>query len=332
MAARARRPSGPRWDQLELAPVVLLTVGEPALGDRALARLSALARARTPGVEITKLDAAAYEAGALAQLTSPSLFGEDRMIVVPNMEKMSDAFSADALNYLEAPEPDVVLVLRHNGGNRGRKLLTAITAGGFQHSDIPQIKNDAEKAELVRGEARRARRRMTEGAAHDLVDALGRDIRELLAAVTQLLEDIDGTIDETAVHEYYRGRIEATPFAVADAVVAGQTGHAIALARHAMVTGTAPVPIVAAIATKLRSMALVLAMRGQARPGEVRLAPWQIDRAKKDLRGWSGEALAQSILVVAQADAEVKGASRDAAFALERAIVRIGEARRSSAP
>lgn len=327
--ARGRKPAGLRWDGLELAPVILISAGEDVIGEQASDRLVDLALERDPGTEITKLDAAAYTPGRLPMLASPSLFGEARMILVPNGEAMNDAFLKDALDYIGAPEGDVTFVVRHRTASaRGKRLYDAISAAGFQRAQIPAIKRDSEKADLVKDQVRRRNRSMTAEAVQDLVDALGNDVRELLSAVHQLLDDVEGRIDEGVVHTYYAGRNEATPFAVADAVVAGRTGQAIALTRHAMSTGTAAVPIVAAIAMKLRAMGLHLASRGRAQPGEIALAPWQLNRARDDLRGWSQEGLAHAILAIAQADADVKGASRSPEFAVERAIVRIGRARR----
>ena len=327
--ARGKKPAGLRWDALELAPVVLISAGEDVIGEQASDRLTAMALERDPGTEITKLDVAAYTPGRLPMLASPSLFGEARMILVPNGEAMNDAFLKDALEYIAAPETDVTFVVRHKTSSaRGKRLYDAIVAGGFQRAEIAAIKRDSDKADLVRDQVRRRNRSMTAEAIQNLVDALGNDVRELLSAVHQLLDDVDGRIDEQVVHTYYAGRNEATPFAVADAVIAGRTGQAIALARHAMSTGTAAVPIVAALAMKLRAMGLYLASRGRAQQGEIKLAPWQLNRARDDMRGWSQEGLARAILAVAQADAEVKGASRSAEFALERAIVRIGRARR----
>ena len=59
---------------------------------------------------------------------------------------------------------------------------------------------------------------------------------------------------------------------------------------------------------------------------ELGLAPWQIDRAKKDLASWTPEGLAAAITAVAQADAEVKGGGRDPVFAVERAVLTIAGA------
>jgi DNA polymerase-3 subunit delta len=50
------------------------------------------------------------------------------------------------------------------------------------------------------------------------------------------------------------------------------------------------------------------------------MAPWQLDRARKDLVGWSEEGLAAAIQAVATADAAAKGAERDPVFALEKLV------------
>ncbi|MCF2706350.1 DNA polymerase III subunit delta [Arcanobacterium haemolyticum] len=241
---------------------------------------------------------------------------------------MSDPFLTDALAYIAAPAEDVVVVIRHSGGTRGSKLLTGIDKAGFQHARIAKVTKPADKVNLVASLSKRYHRKITQGAIQELVDALGNDVRELASAVGQLCDDIDGTIDEAAVRSYYSGRREATGFAVADAAIEGRTGQAIALARHAIATGSNPVPLIGAIAMKLRQLALVVGARSRGAERELGIAPWIIERSKRELRAWSGEGLSQAILAIAQADADAKGGSRDPQFALERAIVRIGRARK----
>src|SRR5674476_1241896 len=84
---------------------------------------------------------------------------------------------------------------------------------------------------------------------------------------------------------------------------------------------------VKALAIKLRTLAKVGAARGQGLDPvrDLGLASWQVDRARRELRAWTPESLAGAIRAVAQADAEVKGASRDPVFAVERAVLRIAE-------
>jgi DNA polymerase III subunit delta len=82
------------------------------------------------------------------------------------------------------------------------------------------------------------------------------------------------------------------------------------------------VPLVAAIAMKLRTMARVAGTREPAGALATRLGmkDWQVNNARRDLSGWSERSLGLAIMATAQADADVKGASRDAVYALERLI------------
>lgn len=320
--------SGVAWDEAELAPVVLVAGSEGLLAERAVERLVGLARARDAGVEVTTLDAALYGTGVLGVVTSPSLFGEDRVVVVEGVERAVDELISDALAYLEAPQDDVVLVLRHGGGQRGKRLLDAVRASGAPVVACEPLKKDSDKVAFVTAELRRAGRRGDARAVRALVDAVGSDLRELGAACAQLAADTTGVIGAEVVERYYGGRIEATGFRVADAAVDGDAGQAVSLLRHALATGVDPVPVVAALAMKLRTLAKVAATRGRgsAAVRDLGLAPWQVDRALKDLSRWTPEGLAEAISAVAQADAEVKGASRDPQFAVERAVLRVASA------
>jgi len=319
------------WDRVELSPLVLVRGKEGLLAERAVASLARQARTRAaesdPGatVEVTRIEAAQYQQGRLAVLASPSLFAEPRHLEIVGLEALNDACATDLIGYLADPAPDVTLVLTHAGGVKGKKVLEAVTAAGavvVQCDEIPE----REKGSFVSGEFARARRRIAGEAVVALVQAVGSDLRELAAAAAQLVSDTTGTVDVDVVNRYYGGRVEATGFRVADAAVAGQEGEALALVRHAMASGTDPVPLVAAMALKLRTMAKVAGSSG--RPGALAgVAPWQIDRARKELRGWTPEGLASAILAVASADAEVKGEGRSASFAIERAVRRVAQAR-----
>lgn len=317
--------AGPTWENVELSPIGLVRGSEGVLADRAIDRLLALAREAHPGTEITRFSAATYETGQLATYTSPSLFDDSAIVLAENAEQMSDAFLTDTLAYLEAPSPDAVLLIRHDGGVRGKKLLDTIGKSQYPVVRCEPLKNDRDKGDLVVGDVRRAGRSIDPDAVRALVEALGSDVRELCAAVAQLLDDTTGTITEPLVDKYHGGRVEASGFKVADAAIAGRAGQAVALLRHADATGTGPVPIIAALAAKLRLLAKVSTGRSAK---ELGIAPWQERNAKRELSGWSPEGLAQAILAVAQADEEVKGASRDPVFAAERAVLRVATARR----
>lgn len=295
---------------------------EELLANRAVESIIGAVREASGTVAVTTLAAPAYSRGGLRAATSPSLFAEPGVVVVEQAEAMTDDFLEDALAYAVLPDPDVVLVLRHAGTQRGGKVLEALRSAGALEFDCGAIKRDSDVIAFVEAEFRRGKREARPQAVRALVDAVGGDISELAASAAQLMSDVTGPIDEVAVTRYYGARVNATGFAVADAAIIGKVGDALALVRHALDTGTDPVPLVAALALKLRTLAKVGASRGRGLDPtrDLGLAPWQVDRARRELRHWDADALADAIEAVAEADAQVKGAGRDPRFAVERAV------------
>lgn len=313
------------WHAVRPAPVVLVSGPETVLADRAGRLLREVLRAEDPSLEVTDLDAAGYAPGELLTLASPSLFAEPRLIRVDAVEKCTDAFIEEAVAYLATPADDCCLLLRHGGGVRGKRLLDLVRSGsvpGAIEVVCAEVKRDTDRVEFVQAEFRAADRRIAGGAVRALTSAFVDDLAELAAACQQLLADTDGEVTEQIVDRYYGGRVETSAFAVADAALAGRRGDALALLRHAIDSGADPVPIVAAFAMKLRGMAKVAASRGSAAElaGKLGMAPWQVDRARRDLQGWSDEGLGAAIQALARTDHEIKGAGRDPVYALERMV------------
>ncbi len=326
-STRTGSGDGPQWFDAAPAPLVLVTGPEELLAARAVERIVAAVKKQAGTVDVHRLDAAAYSPGALRAAASPSLFAEPGVVVVEQAHTMNDEFLADCLAYLESPDPDVVVVVCHGGGVRGKKLLDAMKAASVPAYACAALKKDAELVDFAAGEFNRAGRTASAAAVRALVNAVGSDVAQVAAACAQLVSDSAGAIDEPLVERYYGTRVNATGFAVADAAVTGATGEALALVRHALSTGTDPVPLVAALASKLRILAKVGAARGRGLDParDLSLAPWQVDRARRDLRYWDADRLAQAIEAVAAADHEIKGAARAPGFALERAVRRVAQ-------
>ncbi len=340
---RGRRPAPIPVEELPAAPVVLVTGPEDLLAERALAQVARAVRAQDADVTVERLDAAAYEPGRLAQLSGPSLFGGGTLIVVEGVESAVDDFVTDCRAYLQAAAGDgVFLVLRHAGGNRAKPLLDAARSAGAPEAVCAPITRDEDKVDFATVEFRRLGRRISPQAVRALVDAVGSDLRELAASCHQLATDVltlspDGAeeaaqarIEVEQVQDWFGGRVEVTGFRVADAAVAGRADHALALLRHALATGSDPVPLVAAVAAKVRAMAKV-SVAGRGRSADLApalgMAPWQVDRARRDLAGWSEPGLAVAVLALAEADTAIKGGGRDPVYAVERALLTIAEAR-----
>lgn len=327
---RATASGAATWRDVEPAGVVLIGGPEEYLGIRAMDRVRAQVRAVSPDVEVTRLNAGSYEPGSLTLHVSPSLFGENKLIEVEGVESMNDSFLADAFAYVARPEPDAVLVLRHGGGVRGKKLLDAVKAGGWPVVDCQPLKKDADKTAFVTAEFRAVGRKISGDAVQSLVNAVGANLAELAAACNQLIADATGAVTPELVDRYYGGRIEATAFKVADAAMAGNGPAALSALRHALATGADPVPLVAALAAKLRTVAKVAGAQGSSTQiaRDLGMQPWLVEQAQRDVRRWTPEGLVRSIQVTAEADAQVKGLSRDPVYAVEHAVTVIAASAR----
>jgi len=320
----------------DVAPVTMVVGEEEFLVDRAVRDLIAAGRDAASGGDVHDLEAAQLGAGELDSLTSPSLFGGGSVVVLRSAQNVSKDVAAELTRYAKNPAPDVVLIMTHAGGAKGKELLAAAKAAGARLIECPKVTRFAERLDFIRGEFRLAGQRADDGAARALLDAVGSDLRELAAACDQLAADTDGTIDEAVEARYYRGRAEATGFTVADRAVEGHLAQSLEQLRWALATGVSPVLICSALAQGVRLLGRVgSAPRGMssiALAAEVGAPPWKIDRVRQQLRGWHPNGIARALHAVAETDAQVKGEATSAAYALERAVRRIVTSRAGDDP
>jgi DNA polymerase-3 subunit delta len=235
------------------------------------------------------------------------------------------------VNLAAAQISDLAVIGVHSGGPKGKGLLEKLKSAGADVIECPSVKT-WELPQFVSAEAKRAGSSIDAGAGLALVDAVGHDLRTLAAAVTQLVSDGEGgSISADQVRRYFGGRAEVTSFAVADAALAGRTGVAMEQLRWALATGVAPVLITSAMASGIRGLGkLITAGTGQREADlarEVGVPPWKLKSVRSQARGWDQGSLATALKAVAVADADVKGAADDAAFALERAVLSVSRLR-----
>ena len=309
-----------------------LVVGdEELLVDRAIGEVVAAARSQEPEVDVVDLAPGALEPGRLIELTSPSLFGGGKVLVLRSAQDLGKDLAAEVAAYAKHPADDIRLVVVHAGGAKGKALLDGLGKLGARKVACPKITKPGERIAFARAEVRRAGGSISEDAARTLLDAVGTDLREVAAACSQLLADTGGKINDAAVARYYRGRAEVSGFNVADKAMEGKLAEALEQLRWALATGVAPVLIVSALAQGVRSLAKVggapRGLGGAALAKELGMPPWKIDRVKQQLRGWAPAGVAKAVELVTEADADVKGGAADSSYALEKAINEIVRAR-----
>ncbi|WP_265444479.1 DNA polymerase III subunit delta [Flexivirga meconopsidis] len=314
----------------DVPSLVLIAGPEQVLAERAAASAIDALRAADPQAELIRLDAASYEAGELQLHASPSLFGGSKIVLVRDLDEAREELIADVVDVAAAGLVDATLIVQHKGGARGKKALDAMKKAGARVIDAPAIKSDRDKSAFVTNEFRVGRRKIEPDAVRALLEAVGKDLRELASACRQLIDDTEGVITAEVVERYHGGKVDATGFRVADAAVGGNAPEALRLLRHALASGLDPVPIVAVLASQLRQIARVAtAGRGSsaALAKELGMAPWQVDRARRDAKGWDGDRLGRAIQAVAAADFDVKGGGRDPVYAVERVVLTIAAER-----
>jgi DNA polymerase-3 subunit delta len=306
---------------------------EELLLDRVVHQVVLAARAADADTDVRDLASSDLQPGTLAELTSPSLFAERKVVVVRNAQDLSADSVKDVKGYIADPVEEITLVLLHAGGAKGKGLLDAARKAGAREVACAKLTKPADRLAFVRNEFRTIGRSATPEACQALVDAIGSDLRELASACAQLTADIDGTIDDAVVGRYYTGRAEASSFTVADRAVEGRAAEALEALRWALSTGVAPVLVTSALAQGVRAIGKLASAPRGARPGDLArdlgMPPWKIDRVRQRMRGWTADGVATALRAIADADAAVKGGGDDPEYALEQAVLTIARAARS---
>ena len=309
-----------------LTQIILIHGGESVLADRALAEALAL----RADFERTILDGPDLEPGRYGEAVAPSLFADKRVVVIKDVQDVISDVQEEIESLFDQIDTNVHLIFIHKGGVKGKGLLDKIKKLKPELITCEPMKKASDKEEFVREEFARHGRKISSAAVTALVDATGSDTRELAAACSQISFDTNAgkpVIDEDDIAVYYQGRIEATGFDVADATLSGNPTAALVALRSALSSGTDPIMIVSALTSSIRTLAKVSGAPRNANAfqlaGSLGLAPWQIDKARRQLSKWSPALIAFSVQELARADVAIKGAEADPLYALERSVVSI---------
>ncbi|MGQ0838059.1 DNA polymerase III subunit delta [Actinokineospora sp.] len=314
-------------------PLQLLLGEEELLVERAIRAALDTARLADPAADLTRLRVADLTPPELAELVSPSLFAEGRVIVLDAAHEATQDTAAAVISYAKQPADGIVLAVVHNGGGRkpGKDLVAAFRKAGAVVVECAKITKASEREAFVRNEIRRAGGKTDPAAVSALIDSVGSDLRELAAAAAQLVADTAGAVTEEAVRRYHRGRADVTGFAVAEKAVTGDVAGALEALRWAMQLGVPHVLVADALADAVRTVARV-AGAGRADPfrlaGELGMPAWKVKKAIAQSRGWQPAGLVEAMKVVAEVNADVKGVAANADYALEHAVLRLGRAHR----
>ncbi len=302
---------------------------EELLVERAVAAVLRDARkqAGTPDVPVDRLRAGEVSTSELAELLSPSLFADERVVVLEAAaEAGKDAVTLIADAAVDIP-PGTSLVVVHSGGGRAKGLVDTLKSAGAQVHSCARITKVSERVDFIKREFRALKVKVNDDTVTALLDAVGSDIRELASVCSQLVADTGGEVDAVAVRRYHSGKAEVKGFDIADKAIVGDVAGAAEALRWAMMSGEPHVVLADALAEAVHTVARVMPMSGDPYrlASELGMPPWRVQKAQKQSRRWSRTSVAEAMRLVAALNADVKGAAADADYALESTVRRVAE-------
>ena len=322
------------------ARITLARGSEQALADRAIAATVAAVRVTAPKADRVVVDAATEDAATdLRHACAPTLFGEDVIVLIANLQAGDDGFAQALQEVLDAQQDTVWLIVHHDGTAGGKRFLEMLRAAGVEEIECLAVKKGKRAIEVLTQEFSRHRRRATADALIVLYESVGHDLPMLFAAVGQLVADVpEDPITEEHVRAYFAGVADVAGWQIADHVWNRLPAQALESVRHAAAAGndsSVGVMSVLAMTSALRDLIRVGGMGPGASEADVArelgLPPWKVGGLKRQWSRWSGDQrrLAATLVELADAEAQMKGGlqpgqaleAEQKMFLLERLVV-----------
>ncbi len=308
----------------------LILGDEELLVERAVAGVLRSVRQRAANnadIPVNRMRAGDVDTYELAELLSPSLFADERIIVLDAAAEAGKEAAAIIASAAADLPPGTLLVVIHSGGGRAKALAAELQSLSAVVHPCAKIMKAGDRVDFVRTEFRALRAKVDEDTVTALLDAVGSDVRELAAACSQLVADTGGAVDAPAVRRYHSGRAEVKGFDIADKAVTGDIEGAAEALRWAMMRGEPLVVLADALAEAVHTIARVAPLSGDPYrlASQLGMPPWRVQKAQKQARRWSRDTVATAVIEVAALNANVKGAVVDAGYAMESAVRRVAE-------
>jgi DNA polymerase-3 subunit delta len=280
------------------APIVLLW-GQ----DGFLLREAALSR--LGDVRPHEVDAAEWEGGELQDLATPSLFGEERALLVSDCRSLSKEALRELGTYLAAPDPAARLVLCCAVAERGKPpaALVKLVEPVGEIVQLQVQRKDLEDWLIKR--AKEVSLDLTPQGARALVETVGEEVGPLVGAIQQLASAF------SEIHRQFRGLGEQKTWDLCDKAFAKDLPGAIRSWRAIEEGGDDPLMVLGGIASRLRDLIRVRSLPGQLPPAEVAKRTglrfdWQARRYQQQARNFSLGQLVALHDRVAEADRALK--------------------------
>ncbi|MGH2595722.1 MAG: DNA polymerase III subunit delta [Actinomycetota bacterium] len=266
----------------------------------------------------TEVDANEWRGSELQDLATPSLFGEPRALLITDAKSLPKEALAELAAYVAAPDPDAPLVICAQVGDRAKvpAALDKMVKPVGQVVEVKIARKDLEPWLMQR--AKREELDVTPPAMHALVETLGEEPGQLVAALRQLGSAFPGErITPQIVAKQFRGLGEQQVWDLCDHAFAKDLPGAIRSWRSIEEGRDDALMVLGGIASRLRDLMKVRALPDRMPPAELARAAglrfdWQARRYQQQARNYSmGQLIALHERLVEADRAMKSGANAD---------------------
>ncbi|MGH2673979.1 MAG: DNA polymerase III subunit delta [Actinomycetota bacterium] len=264
-------------------------------------------------VHPVELDGSDWSPGSTADLATPSLFGEQRGLMITAAQALPRDGLAEMARYASAPAPGARLVLAFEVGARAKGPPRAALKALGDAVEVRRVALERrDLPEWVRGRAEARGIPATPQGIQTLIQTLGEDPGVLDQAVEQLAGSHpgDGVIPQTVTAQF-RGLGDRRIWELCDAAFGGDVPTAMRALVGMLDAGEEPLVLLGGIASRLRDLIRVRSLPPRtplaqvARQAGLRF-DWQARRYRDQARRFTPDGLARLHAELVGADQALK--------------------------
>jgi DNA polymerase III subunit delta len=263
-------------------------------------------------VRVTEVDAAEWQPGALQDLATPSLFGEQRGLLVTDCRNLSKDAVTELAAYLSAPDPDAPLVLACTTAERGKPpaALVKLVEPVGEIRQVQVARKELEPWLVQRASSQGLE--LTPQGARAMVEILGDDLAQLASSLQQLADAFPGRrVTPAEVAQQFRGLGEQKTWDLCDRAFAKDLPGAIRALRSIEEAGDEALMVLGGIASRVRDLIRVRALPDRLAPGQVAKQAglrfeWQARRYQQQARHFTLDELVAIHAQIVETDLALK--------------------------
>ncbi|MFN2589816.1 MAG: DNA polymerase III subunit delta [Actinomycetota bacterium] len=280
--------------------------------DEYLLRLAARDVLEGSDVQATEVDGRDWRGGETADLSTPSLWGDRRALLVTGSQDLPDAGKQEVAGYVKDPAPGAILVLTAvSRAKAGPALAKVVREAGAAVRQVSLRRQDLPKWIIDRAGGRSLR--LSGPAATTLISMLGEDPAVLDQSVEQLAAAFAGrAVGPDEVRQQFQGLGEQRVWDLCDRAFGGRTAEALVVLRALLEAREDPLMILGGIAARLRDLIRVrglpdhMAAAEAARAAGLRFE-WQLRRYREQAARYSLGELTWLLERATDTDRAIKG-------------------------